>query len=267
MGAIAAIGEAVNAVRRNPVIIVVTLLFGLLQIPQLVSPYLNTDIGLVVSGLFSLVFVFVLPFYFGGIVGMAAEALDGKTSLQTFLREGRANYVSMFGAYLLLIVAMVVYFVVLAIVGGVGGFVAVGIGQSGGAAGTGSLLVFAGLVLLLFVLVFAFSFFVQFFGQAIVLDGESAVGGFKKSVRVVWGHKLSTLGYMVILVLFSAVFGTIGGIVGTLPTLYGVNDVLTIAAVLSVGLVIATGIIGAFTAAYGVAFYEQIRAPGEQQPA
>ncbi|WP_029601958.1 DUF7847 domain-containing protein [Halococcus hamelinensis] len=266
MGAIAAIGEAVDAVRRNPVIILVTLLFGLLQIPQLLSSSLTTDIGLVVSGLFSLVLVFVLPFYFGGIVGMVAEALDGKTSLRTFLREGRANYVSIFGAYLLLGVAMVVYFVAIAVVGGVGGFFAVGIGQSGGA-GAGSLLALVGIVLLLFVLLFAFSFFVQFFGQAIVLDGKGAVGGFKKSIRVVWGNKLSTLGYMAIIVVFSAVFGTVGGIIGTLPTLYDVNDLLVIAAVLSVGLAIVTGIIGAFTAAYSVAFYEQIRAPKEQPTA
>jgi hypothetical protein len=51
----------------------------------------------------SVLFVFLLPFFQGGIIGMTDEALLGRTSLGQFFQSGRANYLSIFGAYLLLL--------------------------------------------------------------------------------------------------------------------------------------------------------------------
>lgn len=259
-----AVGEASSAVKRNPVIIAVTLLVGVLQIPQLLTQYLDSAVAIAVIGVFSLVYVLFFPFYYGGVIGMASEALQGETSFRTFVREGRANYVSMFGAYVLLVVLLVVYLVVLAITGGVGGMLAFAVGSAD--LGAGSLLITAAVVLLLVLLLFGFVFFTQFFGQAIVLDDRSAVGGFRGSVSAVRGNKLSTLGYMVLLFIVSAVFGALGGAVTVLPAMLGAQSVFLVAVVLSVVLAIVTGIVGAFTATYGVAFYKEIRTTTERNP-
>lgn len=262
MGAISAAREALSAVKRNPVIIAVTLLIGILQIPQLITQYLDSLVALAVGAIVSLAFLLFFPFYFGGIIGMASEALQGKTSFQTFLREGRANYASMFGAYVLLIVLMVVYLIVLVVAGGVGGVLAFSAGSAG--IGTGSFLITAAIVLLLFLLLFGFIFFTQFFGQAIVLDDRSATGGFRGSISAVRGNKLSTLGYMVLILIFSAVAGALGGVIGALPAIMGTQNVFVIIVVLSVVLALVTGVLGAFTTTYGVAFYKQIRSPTSQ---
>ena len=257
-----AVREALSAVKRNPVIIVVTLLAGVLQIPQLVGQYLDSVVAVAVMGVFSLVYLLFLPFYYGGVIGMASEALHGETSFRTFLREGRANYVSLFGAYVLLVVLLVVYLVVLAITGGIGGMLAFAVGSAD--FGAGSLLITGAVVLLLVLLLFGFVFFTQFFGQAIVLDDRSAVGGFRGSVSAVRGNKLSTLGYMVIVVIASTVFGALAGVVAVLPAMLETQNVFVVAALSSIALVIVTGIVGAFAATYGVAFYEGIRTTTEQ---
>lgn len=193
---------------------------------------------------------------------MASEALHGKTSFGTFLREGRDNYASMFGAYLLVVVLMIIYGIALVVFGGLGGVLAFSAGSAG--VGAGSFLITIATVLLLLVLLLGIIFFTQFFGQAIVLDDRSAVGGFRGSISAVRGNKFSTLGYMVVIFVFSAVAGVFGGVIGMLPAIIGAENVFAVAVVLSVVLAIVTGIVGAFTTTYGVAFYGQIRSPTEQ---
>jgi hypothetical protein len=261
MGAISAVRQTVGAVVRNPTLIAVALLLGAIQVPQLLVQSVNSTAIVVASGVLSLLFLLLYPFFFGGIIGMGDEAIEGKTSLGTFVSAGRSNYVSLFGAFLILIGIFVLYFIALFIVGVVGGVavVSVGAGSTGGAAS----LAIIGIVLLAVLLYFVLFIFIQFFGQAIVLDDVGAVDGFKRSIGAVRGHKLSTLGYTLIISLISLIFGAFGALFALFQTSAAGGGLQTpplgvIVVALAV-FVALTGIVGAFSMTYGVAFYKDIR--------
>ena len=264
MGAISAASEAFSTVRRNPILILVTLLYGIFQIPQFVIQFADSAALVIAGAVASLIFVLLAPFYFGGVIGMAYEGLNGKTSFRTFLRQGKANYVSIFGAYILMFIFMIALIVALGIIGVTGGLLASSVG-SGGMGGT-SLIIGIIVALLVLALAFGFVLFTQFFGQAIVIDNRSAVGGFRGSISAVRGNKLSTLGYMVVLFLVSLVFGVLGSLIGVLPALVGSQNILVVAGILGIVLIVVTGVLGAFTTTYGVAFYNQIRSSTEEAP-
>ncbi|WP_049997409.1 DUF7847 domain-containing protein [Halococcus sediminicola] len=261
MGAISAGRQTVAAVVRNPILVVIALVLGLIQLPQLLVQSVDSVAIVVASGLLSLLFLVLYPFFFGGIIGMGNEAVEGTTSLGTFVSAGKANYVSLLGAFFILLVVGIVYVVALAAIGAVGGFAVFATG--GDALGGAAFLGIVGVVLVAFVLYFLLFFFIQFFGQAIVLDDVGAVAGFKRSVGAVRANKLSTLGYTLVLALIGSVFGIFGAVfalfqapqaAGGLPTLS--PGVAIVAAVVFVAL---TGVVGAFSMTYGVAFYRDIR--------
>ena len=263
MGAIAAGRQAVGAVVRNPILIVVTLLLGIIQVPQLLVQVVNSTAVVIASGILSLVFLFLYPFFYGGIVGMGDEAIEGKTRLGTFVSAGRTHYASLFGAFLILLVIGIVYAVVLGIISVVGGIAVFSLGNE---AGSGALLGVVGLVLVVVLASILLFFSIQFFGQAIVLDGVGAVEGYKRSIGAVRRHKLSTLGYTVVIGLVGGFFGALGAAlslfgaagVGGSPTLSTGGALVALAV-----FVVFSGVIGAFTMTYGVSFYRQIRIPAE----
>ncbi len=261
MGAISAGRQAVGAVTRNPILIVATVLLGVIQLPQLFVQSAGSAAIVIASGLLSVLFLVLYPFLFGGIIGMGNEAVKGKTSLGTFVSAGKANYVSLLGAFFILLGLGAVYVIGLFIVGAVGGFAAVSAGGDalGGVAFLGVIAVVLVAVLLYFVLFF----FIQFFGQAIVIDDVGAVDGFRRSIGAVRGHKLSTLGYSLVVALIGGVFGVFGAVFGLLgmPQATGgfPTPSLGVVVVAAVVFVVLTGIVGAFSMTYGVAFYRDIR--------
>lgn len=127
-----ALRRSPGALRRNPVLFVPVLVVALFQLPQLVLQGSNPLLASLISFGLSLVYIVAVPLFQAGLLGMADEALDGVTSLGSFLREGRANYVSMLVAYLLVLAASFVL-VIVAVIGGVfgGALLFVGGGQPG----------------------------------------------------------------------------------------------------------------------------------------
>lgn len=213
----------------------------------------------------SLALLFIIPFFQAGIVGMADEALDGSTSLDSFLREGKSNYVSVLVASLVLVavnfaLGFVAFFVTI-----FGGFAI--FRDTGGGVGIG-VLVIIGLIGALVVLAYLlFVFFVQFYSQAIVIDDFGAVDGLKHSVSVVRHHLVSTLGYSVLVGLLGGVAGGVLGIASLLTSPQS-TSALALPQVSMVGidgvtlLVIAFGtLFGGFFGVYSVAFYRTIN-PG-----
>jgi hypothetical protein len=134
---------------------------------------------------------------------MAAESLDGPTSLGTFWERGRDRYVPLllgnlvqvgifiaFGIVTFLL-ALVFFFVI--------GFGAVAAGGGlGESLGLGVLLL--GLVVfgLVFLALVAISFVIQFYPIAIVVEGADVVEGYKRSARVVRDNLVSAVGYWVV---------------------------------------------------------------------
>lgn len=124
MAALQSLSPAVRNCIANPVLVIVAAAFALLQMPQLLvqqpeAPLLAAGVSLLMSGLL----LVVLPFYQGGILGMADEARNADTSLSTFLAVGKTNYVSLLLAYLLLIALIIglgIVAVGVLILGGIG---------------------------------------------------------------------------------------------------------------------------------------------------
>lgn len=262
MGAILAGRQAIGAVVRNPILIVAVSLIAILQAPQLLAQSIASSTAAVASLAISLLFFLFFPFYFGGIIGMGNEAIEGQTNFRTFVSAGKTNYFSIFGAYLLAIVGVILYVIALGIIGGIAG--AAILFTTGNASGT-ALLGIIGFAVVAFLLYLLPIFFLQFFAQAIVLDDMGAVSGFKRSIGVVRGHKLSTLGYTLIVTLIGGLFGAFGGIFAVLqnpatgsglPTLSLTGSIIAVAI-----FVVLAGIIGAFSSTYSVAFYKQISSP------
>lgn len=282
MLALHALRTASGAVGRNPVLFVVAAAFNLLQLPSLVAQFISPLLGSLVSLLTTGLFVFVFPFLFAGVVGMADEALRGKTSLGTFVASGRDHYVSMLAAYLLLfgasvVLGLAVFFGTL-LLGGVA-FAA----GAGDVAGRTTVLVAVGLLLLGgFVLFVLPLFFVQFYGHAIVVDDLGAVAGLKRSVSCVRHNLLAVLGYTVVVGVVGAGFGVFGAVFSLLtsPQLAGPEpgiggaapgtaappvpiDAPSVGPAVVVGVtvlfVLVSGVVGGFFAAYSTAFYRRIR--------
>jgi hypothetical protein len=206
------------------------------------------------------VMIVVMPFFQGGLLGMADEALRGQTSLGTLVSEGKTNYIQLLLGYLALFAVNLVFgFIV---------FIAVILGGIGLYAGDSqpSLAVLGAIAVVgvLFVLVYLLvAFFIQFYAHAIVLSNTTLVEGFKRSVSLIRQNIPSTIGYTLILLVGSLFFGGIGSIASLLlspqPTELPLPDAsMSMLAVAAIVYVVALAILGAFYATYSVAFYRSI---------
>jgi hypothetical protein len=262
MAVLNALRRTPGALQRNPVLFVPVLVLMLFQVPQLVLQSISPLLASVVSLGLSLVFVFVMPFFQAGIIGMADEALDGRTSLECFLREGKDNYVSVLVAYLVLVAVNFA-------IGFAAFIVAIPIGFAvfsdlHGGVGIAVLAV-AGLIAVVVVLAYLlFVFFIQFYGQAIVIDDLGAVDGLKHSYAVVRRNLVSALGY-------SALVGILGGLAGGVfaiasmlvsPQSTALLSLPRLPVVATVGVALLVVVLGAlfggFFGVYSVAFYRTI---------
>jgi len=173
MAALHALRPAVGGIVRNPVLLLVTALYGLVQAPNFLVPPTQPVLAAVVSLATFGVLILALPFFQGGLLGMASEAVAGRTGLGTLVAEGKANYVSLLLAYFVLLAINVVFGFV-AFIGGlivvVGGVASMPTDAPGVGVDPTLLAVFAivaGGLLLAYLLV---TFVVQFYAHAIVLD-------------------------------------------------------------------------------------------------
>lgn len=125
----------------------------------------------------------------------------------------------------------------------------------------GAIAVVVGIVILLYVLLI---FFVQFYGQAIVLDDFDAIDGLKRSASVVRHHLVSTLGYAIIGGILGGLLGGVAAFGSLLlsPRTASVFHLPEPALPLVVlgGLVVLglTVLLGGFFSVYSVAFYRAL---------
>lgn len=217
------LSSALAAVRRNPIIVAVSVVFGFLQSPGWISPMVDSSLASLVTLGASAVSVLVAPFVMAGMISLSAEALDGRTSFDTFLQSGRENYVHVLAAYVLLLVVASIMTIPLFVVGTITviyvGFSAVAV-LTGGAPLTAGAAALFGVFGLLLLLTLIPVFFVQFFAHAIVLDGASVADSFTRSVSLVRRNVRTVLGY------FLTLFG-IGALVVLVSAVASVFQVAT----------------------------------------
>ncbi|WP_435156059.1 hypothetical protein [Haladaptatus sp. DFWS20] len=102
MAVVNALRTAGRTVLRNPIILLATALLGVVQLPQLLAQSINSVLVGLFSLVLSLLLLFVTPFFQAGLIGMANEAIDGRTRFGTLVSEGKDHYVPVFGVYLLI---------------------------------------------------------------------------------------------------------------------------------------------------------------------
>jgi hypothetical protein len=273
MAVFAALRRSPGAVVRNPVLLVPILAVVLVQLPTVLLQSVNPILASVASLVVSLVFVAVVPFLQAGLLAMADEALDGPTSLATFVDSGKQHYVPVLVAYLAILAVNAGIGMVGIIVALAGGAAILGAGAAGS-----SLPVAAAIAVLVALIVLGYLavvFLVQFYGQAIVLEDLGAVEGLKRSVAVVRGNLAGSLGYAV-------VAGVLGGIVGAgigvgsaltsagrapsggeaAPPAAGMLPELSLPVVIAIGvaaIALLTLVSGVLTV-FSVAFYREVTA-------
>ena len=248
---------------RNPVLFVPVLLLTLLQTPQLLlqssAPILASVVSLAISALF----LVVTPFVQAGFIGMADEALDGRTSLSTFVAAGKANFVQVFLVYLVLVGVNLALgiLVFLAAVFGV-----VGVSLGGGGSNT-ALLVVAALVAVAVVLAYLLLvFLIQFYGQAIVVDGFDALGSITHSYALVRRNLASVLGYTLFVGVLAGGFGLVVGISSAITAPAAPTDPFAVGlpslgAVAGSALLVVVGtLFGSFFGVFSVSYYRELAA-------
>lgn len=260
MGAITAAGRAVETLQRNPVIFVGALFIALLSVPSYVLQI--GQIPLLASAWSGVAF-FISPFIMGGIIGMAAEGIHGRTSLGRFVAAGKSNYL-----YILLVALLLT--IIILIVAGVGAFVIVfvaifafGVSTSGGLdASTGAMVIVAALVLLWLLALVVISLLLQFVYQAIVVDDVGPVDAITQSYRTVRGNLVGAIGVGVITFSLSILIGTIPVAVAMIalqsgPSTFDVPLSETAAYAIMFGWgTLSTVVFGAFNNTMLVAFYD-----------
>lgn len=261
MASLRALGAVPGTLRRNPVLFAPVIVVVAVQLPALALQRTNPFVVSLVASLVSLGSLVAVPFVHAGLVAMVDEALDGRTSLATFREAGRAYYVSMLGAAVLL-TAVGLGLGVLVFLGAVAAFVVVVFVLRGDAAAL--FLAVAGLTLLAASFYLAVLFFVQFYGPAVVLEGRGAVEGVERSVALVRANPASVLGYTLLVGLGAAFVGLLFGVASLLltPSAASVLDLAPsavggVVALLSVVVLVGT-LAGGVYATYSVAFYRAL---------
>lgn len=214
MVVVSALRDAFDTLQRNPVLLAAATLYAVVQAPGMVLQVSGNPILQFVSSAYSLLLVFVMPLFVGGLFAMAHEGLTGRTSLSRLWSAGKTYYLRLFVVFLIL---MVVYFVVGAGVGFlvfgliVGGVIGNGVGLGG--VSLSVLAVIAVVGLLFGVVLLAIGFFLQFYAQAVVVDDQGIVDSFKRSYHVVRRNLVPVIGFDLLGVV-------LGGFVALVPIGY-----------------------------------------------
>lgn len=260
MAVLPAFKDGMTILRTNPVILLAGLLFALASqlatAGELLGSLAVVAVGFVVA-------VLLGPFFLGGLIGMALEALEGsRTSLERLVESGKASYVSLLGASLLFgtlvfTVGFVGMFV--AMFGVIFGFAAVG-AESGAMA---ILAVGLGILLVLAVMLVAFVLFMflQFFNTAIVVDGNRAFESFSRSISLVRSNPRSVVGYSLLWIAVSLVaFAPVMGLEFVLldPELAAAGEQTATRAAVTGLAVVLTGILYSYLYAVHTSYYTRL---------
>lgn len=182
MSALTAYRRGVRAAVAQPVVFAAAfLLIGLGSVPAAVQ-----SVWPLAGGVLTVAVYVAFPFVIAGMLAVSADALEGSTSLETFVPAGKRTYKPMLIAMLLVAAfSGVAYFA--AAIGGF--FVLVPVLIVGDPSLTGTGLIWVGLLVLLalflFLLMLVPMILCQFFAAAIVEDDASANEALRGSYRLV----------------------------------------------------------------------------------
>lgn len=269
MAVITALRDAVTLLRKHPILFVPMAVFAVLQVPQLFTNTLDPLISIAGSLLFTAVFAFVTPVFHAGTIGMADDVASGRrTSLSRFWTHVKEHYVSVLGAYLV-VLGVSFGFGFLLSFGGIFAFAAV-IGTD---AGLGVTVVVGAVIALVALLYMIGLFAVHFYAHAIVIEDQGVASGLTRSVEVVRHNIVSVLGYGVLSTVIGGVVGAIyGGLMMLVFPMSGTPGEpapmpdLVPAVLGSAGVVVTMTVFTTFFLAFSVTFYRALIDTDETAP-
>ncbi len=189
--------------RENILIFGIVFVIGILSLPFTAPQVLLgfSFVRMVDIWLFYIIFLLIMPYFAGGILGMVKEAHEGKNiDFETFKIEGRRHYLHLLIAY---VAYINFFFILFAVVIRFAFFIAgtqilakrgIWLGKHG--------IMFLRLSMATSTLIaIPLLYFFQFFDLGIVIDGYGVVKSFKESFRFVWARKVSVLGFTLLLLL------------------------------------------------------------------
>lgn len=191
--------------RANPIVFALALAYGLVALLGQLPQYVVQDPIVLLAATWGVtgISIFVYPFFWGGLLGVANDAAtDDRPTVSRFVSHGTSCYLSMLGAYLLVLAIVFAFGLVFffAAVVGVLGMVA----ADGGLLG---LVIVAVVALAIATLYLATFVAFQFYGHAIVLEGARAIDSLGRSLEVVRGNLRSVAGYVIVVALGGVLLG------------------------------------------------------------
>lgn len=267
MTAITALSTASTALRENTVILLAAFIISVIGELYLIGQLQGTMLLLVAGGIWFL----LQPFLLGGVFGMASESLSNHTSFRTFITEGRANYLRLFGAQILFMILFAVAGVLWVITLFLTVFGTIGAFGTEGVAGIGlGALIAVGLWLLI---IGGLMLFLQFYNVAIVVSDTGVLGSFKQSAGIVRRNLASTIGYSIIYWTVNALAfipGTWLFIRATNQPGNGGMSGMEVVSPMELGLallfmLLVGTVVSGFLYVYHVAFYTQLTASAPHQ--
>lgn len=213
--AIRAVPKTFSAINADP-----TTLLGAAVVSGIGSVVLGFVLGLIPVVGPILNAVFVTPLFAAGFIAVANAAMEGDSSFDDYVSGISDNYLSMVGAYALLMGIMLVFVlgfvVVVALIVGFGSMSGGGAAAEPSAAAASNLAAIGGVAIVMILLGSLFMFLVfaalQFIDVSIVVGDESAFSSFKRSVGLFTSAPISVLGY-------SLLRGVLGAAIVGVPTL------------------------------------------------
>ena len=263
--AISALPRAVGIVKRNPILIAGSVLFGFIALVGVAFSLIPLIGGIIFQ-------VLILPVGLAGIVAMADAGTDeGDSSLGDFTGGISDHAGSMIGAYgLMFLIQLAVALALVVVLVFVIGFSIVGAGaatESDPGAAFAGIGLLTGLVLLAILLVvLVLQLVQQFLDVAVVVGGEDAAGALSEAASLVTGGPLSVLGYALLRFVVLGVAVAAPLLLAVAVAGVGVAEdtaALLVPAVLLMLVAFPLGVALGF--AYHVAYYRE-RRPGAGDP-
>ncbi|AXR78923.1 DUF7847 domain-containing protein [Natrarchaeobaculum sulfurireducens] len=205
MAVIRSLKRTPAVLRANPIVFGLALAYGLVALLGQLPQYVVQDPVVVLAATWGVtgISIFVYPFFWGGLLGIANDAAtDDRPTVSRFVSHGTSCYLSMLGAYLLVLaivlaLGLVVFFT--AVIGVLGMIAADG--------GLVALAFVAVIALVMAALYLAIFVAFQFYGHAIVLEGARAIDSLGRSLEVVRDNLRSVVGYVLVTALGGVLLG------------------------------------------------------------
>ncbi|PSQ40529.1 hypothetical protein BRD07_07120 [Halobacteriales archaeon QS_9_68_42] len=261
--AISALPRAVGIVKRNPILIAGSVLFGFIALVGVAFSLIPLIGGIIFQ-------VLILPVGLAGIVSMTDAGTDEGASLGDFTGGISDHAGSMIGAFgLMFLIQLAVALALVVVLVFVIGFSIVGAAaESDPGAAFAGIGLLTGLVLLAVLLVvLVLQLVQQFLDVAVIVGGEDAAGALSEAASLVTGGPLSVLGYAFLRFVVLGVAVAAPLLLAAAVAGVGVAENTTALLVPAVLLMLVAFPLGvALGFAYHVAYYRE-RRPGAADPA